>query len=227
MVRATENPDEGDSPDSGFTTANVGNSGYIPYNPEGTVGVAVGDGTFNAESSSAEIRDSVLEYLSRSGLNVAPMPLKGLGGAGEIILAIATGVATDVLVHVWKQAREFLRSWGEAKTQRALNAHRVRCTIQLGDKRGSGRDAIQLLLLLPELKDHLAAVYPNRDYWFVVFSATPKIDFVQIELTEYDDLGRAVRQMVKAIGRIPSSGYMRLMLQDGPFGSRRVTYHVA
>lgn len=227
MVRATDSANVGDTPEHGPSTADADNYDYIPYNPEGTVGVAVGDGAYNAGSSSAEIRASVLEYLSRSGLKVAPMPLKGLGGAGEIILAIATGVATDVLVHVWKQARAFFRSWGDAKTQRALNAHRITCTVQLGDKRGSRRDAIQLLLLLPELKDHLAAVYPNRDYWFVIFSATPKVDFVQIELTEYDDLGRTARQMAKVLRNMSRSPYMRLMLQDGPFGSRRVTYHVA
>lgn len=226
MVRATDHFDAGDTPGSDSTPATSA-YGYIPYNPEGTVGVAVGDGAFNEESSSEENRKFVLDYLSRAGLNVAPMPLKGLGGAGEIILAIATGVATDVLIHVWKQAREFFRSWGEAKTRRALNAHRVRCTVQLGDKRGNERDAVQLLLLLPELRDHLAEAYPNRDYWFVIFSATPKISFVQVELTEYDDLRRTVSQMVAAIRRIPSSGYMRLLLQDGPFGSRRVTYHVA
>lgn len=226
MVRASEGPEGSRTRSSGLSASSAGNYEHVPYNPEGTVGVAVGDGAYNAESSSADIRNSALEYLSRAGLNVAPMPLKGLGGSGEIILALATGVATDVLIHLWKQAREFFRSWRETKTERARNAHRVRCTVQLGDKRGSERDAIQLLLLLPELKDHLAAAYPNRDYWFVIFSATPNIDFVQVELTEYDHLSRTVRQMEKAIRKVPRSGYMRLLLQDGPFGSRRVTYHV-
>jgi hypothetical protein len=215
--------DRANDPDSSPATSYVS----IPWNPEGTVGVAVGDGTRISEASSAEIRETALAYLARAGLNGAPMPLKGMGSAGEIILAIATGLAADVLVHIWKRVRDSFRTWRESKTERALNAHKIPCTIQLGDRRGSERDAVQLLLLVPGLEEELAAKHPNRNFWFVIFSATANIDFVQVVITDNDDLGRAVRQMAKIVRRMPSSRFINLMLQPGPFGSRRVTFNVA
>lgn len=198
----------------------------IPSNPEGTVGVAVGDGAYNATSSSLAIQQTALDYLSKAGIDVAPMPLKGMGSAGEIILAIATGLAADVIVHLWKRVRALFRSWTESKLEKELRSHRVACTIQLGDKRGAARDAVELMLLLPGLSNHVAAEHPNRDFSFIIFSATPNIDFVQVILNDYDDLGRTVRQMAKIVLRMPKSAYINLMLQSGPFGSRRVTFNV-
>lgn len=198
----------------------------IPWNPEGTVGIAAGDGSYDSTSSSLAIQQSALTYLSRAGLKVAPMPMKGMGSAAEILWAIGTGLAADVIVHIWKSARAVLRSWSDRKSDRKLNRHRVRCSVQLGDKRGTARDAVELLILLPGLRNHLDAEYPNRDFWFVIFSATSTIDFVQIILTDYDDLRRTVRQMAKIILRMPKSNLISLTLQDGPFGSRRVTFNV-
>lgn len=196
----------------------------LPWNPEGTVGVAVADGSYGSESSVA-IRKTAQTYLARAGLEVAPMPFKQMGGAGEIIMALATGLAGDIFVHIWKRTLSFFRSWSDRKMERRLRAHRVACTIQLGDKRGEARDAVQLLQLLPGLNDHLAAEYPNRNIGFIIFSATPSISFVQVLLNDYDDLTRTVRQMTKILFRIRDSEFINLTLQDGPFGSRRVTFN--
>lgn len=199
----------------------------LAINPVGTIGVGVIDGAYGEASSTEAIRQEVQAYLSRSGLNTSPMPFKGMGSAtGDILLAVGTGIVTDVLIHLWLRARTFLSAWRDRTLKRRFRAHRKECHIQFGDRRDGARDAVELLLLLPELQDHLAQAYPNRTYSFVIFSATPSIEFVEIILKDYDSLQRSVRQMARIIQRMPVSKFLSLHLEDGAYGSRRVTYNV-
>lgn len=200
----------------------------IALNPEGTIGVGVIDGDYGEATSAAAIRQEVQSYLSRSGLETSPMPFKGMGSAtGDFLVAVGTGLATDLLIHLWIRARSSVRAWRAGKMEQRLRAHRRDCHIQLGDRRGGSRDAVELLLLLPGLHSHLDQAYPNRTYSFVIFSATPSIEFVQIIIRDYDLLQRTVRQMAAVIHGMPDSKFLSLYLQDGPFGSRRVAYNVA
>lgn len=199
----------------------------IPINPEGTVGVGVLDGSYDDTLSADAIRSEAQEYLNRSGLVTSPMPYKGMGSAtGDAIAAIGTALVTEVLIHVLVAARQFLSSLSERRLERKLGAHRKGCYVQLGDRRGNDRDAVQLLQMLPGLREHLSQAYPNRNYSFVVFSAMPSIKFVQIILRDYEPLGRTVKQMARIILRLPASDFAGLYLQPGPFGSMRIAYNV-
>lgn len=206
----------------------MGNPEQIAINPEGTVGVGVIDGTYDDTSSAAAgIRSEAQAYLERSGLVPSPMPFKGMGSAtGDLLVAVGTGLVTEVLIHAFMRARYFFRNLSERRLERRLGTHRRECHVQLGDRRGDARDVLELLQLLPGLREHLSQAYPNRSYSFVVFSAMPSIKFVQVTLRDYDSLGRTVRQMAQIILRMPPSEFLSIYLQPAPFGSMRIAYNV-
>ncbi|MFF2245892.1 hypothetical protein ACFVTM_17125 [Arthrobacter sp. NPDC058130] len=104
----------------------------LPINPEGTVGVGVIDGAYGEASSTEEIRQEVQSYLSRSGLHTSPMSFKGTGSAaGDFLWAVGTGLATDVLIHIWMRTKAFIATWRGRKEERMLRAHRKDCTFSL------------------------------------------------------------------------------------------------
>lgn len=197
-----------------------------PMNPHGTVGVGVMDGSYSDLASADAIGQEAQRYLARSGLKVASTPFNPTGSTtGDFLTAVATGLVGDVLVHVWKQVRVSLASRPDKKLDRQLSSHKRECYVHIRDSRGDDRDAVELLLMLPGLNAHLIEAFPNRLYSFVIFSATKSIDSVQINLRDYDGLGRTPRQMAKVLLRKTSSQFISLYLQDGPFGSKRVAYN--
>lgn len=192
------------------------------------MGVGVLDGSYEETESADAIRREAQNYLDRSGLVTSPMPYKGIGSAtgDPMVDAVVTGLVTDVLIHLLARARKVLKSRRERRLERQLSAHRKECYVQLGDRRGNSRDAVQLLQMLPGLREHLAQAYPNRTYSFVIFSAMPSIKSVQVILRDYEPLGRTVGQMAQILLRMPASEFAVLYLQPGPLGSMRIAYNV-
>lgn len=198
----------------------------MPMNPSGTVGVGVMDGSYRDLASADAISKEVQRFLARSGLEVAPTPFKPEGSAtGDFLIAVASGLVTDILVHGWKKVRGSLASRVNKKLDGQLNSHKRECYVHIRDSRGDDRNAIELLLLLPGLNVHLTEAFPNRVYSFFIFSATKSIDAVQINLSDYDVLSLRVRQMAEVLLRRTASKFIGLYLQDGPFGSKRVAYN--
>lgn len=199
----------------------------ISINPPGTVGVGVVDGGYMEISYASEIREIVISYLMSCGLPAKPMPFKGMGSAsGGIAIAVATGLAANFIGHVLARSRTSWKRYRGRVEKQQLDAGLRECHVQLGDRRDDMRDAIELLRLLPDLQRHLLVRYPNRNYSFVVLSATKSVDSVQVILKDYEALDVNVREMVKVLKRIPKSRMIGLYLQDGPFRTRRVAYNV-
>lgn len=197
----------------------------VLINPEGTVGVAVMDGQYNEPlDHSVVIREEAERYLQRSGIKTSPMPFKAMGSAGEFVVAVGSGIAVDVLIHAGLRARRIFDDWRDRRADRELGEHRRDCHVQLGDRRTGRQDAVELLLLLPGLLSRLSVVHPNRQYSFVIFSATTSVEHVQIVLNGYDSLQRVSRRMAQILRKNAYKKSLTLYLEDGPFNTRRVVY---
>lgn len=194
--------------------------------PAGTIGVGVVDGGHGDVSSAAEMIEAARDYFHRCGVKTSAMSLPPMGSTtGEIAISVASGVFTAVLLHYWTRAKMFAKDIAGRKFKREVSKRLKYCLIQIQDNRGETRDAVELLLLLPGLHQHLATTYPNRDYSFSVTSGMPSGGNMHIKLEQYDSLASAVRQASKVIMRMPTSPNVFVHLEDGPFGSRHVKYN--
>lgn len=191
-------------------------------NPGGTVGVAVIDGPGELTAQSTVIRTAVEQYLQQSGIDARSMPFKGMGNAGEFLIALGSGIAIEAIVQSAARVWSLAKAAKERIQNRQLVGHRRRCSIQIGDRRAADRDVIELLLLLPELHSRLGREFPNRNYNYIIFSASSTVPRVTINLMDFTALARHVNQMAHVINRNPSAQFLNLYLVDAPFGTRRV-----
>lgn len=191
----------------------------------GSVGVGVVDGGCNDESQAEDIRREVQVWLRRAGIKASPVDAAGTGSAVgplmesvvENVLATLLVLAAAKIIAAWKNLRD-------RKHLRKLHGHQRPCHIQFLDDRGAGRDAIELLRLLPDILTHLEQAFPNRAYSIFVMSAldTPRVQMLHIKLEDYDNLRLTVWRASKMLLRLPDTPFAFMYLEAGPYGSRKI-----
>ncbi|RAM37309.1 hypothetical protein DBZ45_10880 [Arthrobacter globiformis] len=192
----------------------------------GTVGVGVVDGGYGDESLAEDIRHEVQDWLRRAGVTSSSVVIPGTGSAiGPFMESVAQNVWASLLILAASKAFVFFKGIRDVHHRRRLNRTQRFCLIQLWDCRGDSRNAIELLHLLPDIHAHLSQEFPNRAYSFFLMSAMnePRIERLHIKLEDYDDLRLTIWQASKMLCRMSGTPFAFMHLEDGPYGSRRIS----
>ncbi|MFJ5697162.1 hypothetical protein [Arthrobacter sp. NPDC093139] len=192
----------------------------------GTIGVGVIDGGHDDESLAQDIRQEVHDWLRRAGLKSSPVDIPGTGSAiGPFMESVIQNVWASLLILALSKAFVFFQGLKDRKNLRKFHQTQRFCLIQLWDGRGVSRNAVELLRLLPDLHAHIWQLFPNRAYSFSISSALnePRIETVHIKLEGYDDLRLTVWQASKMLYRMSGTPFAFMHLEDGPYGSRRIS----
>lgn len=191
----------------------------------GSVGIGVVDGGYNDESQAEDIRKEVQDWLHRAGIQATPVDVAGTGSAvGPLMESVLENVLASVLVLAAAKVVGAWKDLRDRKRLRKLHGHQRPCLIQILDDRGAGRDAIELLRLLPDIHTHLEQAFPNRAYSFFLMSALdkPRIQKLHIKLEDYDNLRLTVWRASKMLLRLPDTPFAFMYLEAGPYGSRQI-----
>jgi hypothetical protein len=191
----------------------------------GSVGIGVVDGGYIDESQAEDIRKEVQDWLHRAGIKASPVDVAGTGSpVGPLMESFVENVLASLLVLAAAKVIGGWKNLRDKKHLRKLQGHQKPCFIQILDDRGEGRDAIELLRLLPDIHTHIEQAFPNRAYSFFLMSALdkPRIQKLHIKLEDFDNLRLTVWRASKILLRMHDTPFAFMYLEAGPYGSRQI-----